>query len=58
MATTPYLPTQDPEKIPSTRIEEPDYDEPIVDPDGGELPQDEPEDEDEEQEPEDQPVRA
>jgi hypothetical protein len=59
MATTPYPPARDPDKIPRTRIEEPDYDEPIEDPDSGELPEDEPdEDEEDDEGLEDEPVRA
>ncbi|MGA2889311.1 MAG: hypothetical protein ABSE51_14775 [Terracidiphilus sp.] len=47
MATFPYPPAKDPERIPAPRFEEPDYNEPIEDPDSGELPEDEPgEDED------------
>jgi hypothetical protein len=53
MASTPYPPVRDREKIPNPSVEEPDYEEPIEDPDSGELPEGEPDDEDE---PEDEPL--
>lgn len=38
MATSQFPPAQDPEKIPTPTLEEPDYNEPVEDPDSGELP--------------------
>jgi hypothetical protein len=58
MSTTPYPPARDPEKIPAHSFEEPDYYEPIEDPDSGELPEDDPDDEEEDDVPEDDPLRA
>jgi hypothetical protein len=40
MATSPYPPARDPEAIPKPSFVKPDYDDPILDPDTGELPED------------------
>ena len=53
MATSPYPPARNPETFPRPSFEKPDYDDPILDPDTGELPEDDDEedpviDEDEE----------
>ena len=54
-----YPPTQDPEKIRTNRIEEPNYDDRIDDPDRGELPETEPDDDEEFDDiPGNEPVRA
>ncbi len=58
MATSQFLPAQDPEKIPNPNFEEPDYNEPVEDPDSGELPEDEPADDDEDEVLDDEPLRA
>jgi len=57
METNRYPPAEDPEKIPRPDVEEPDYDDPIVEPDTGALPETGPED-DEEDDPRDLPLRA
>lgn len=46
MATSPYPPAKDPDKISNPSFEERDYDEPIEDPDDEELPEDEPDEDD------------
>jgi hypothetical protein len=58
MSTTPYPPARDPEKIPNPSIEDPDYEEPIEDPDSGELPEDEPYDDEDDLDEDDEPLRA
>jgi hypothetical protein len=58
MATSQYPPAKDPEKLPDPRFREPDYNEPVEDPDSGELPEDEPYEDEDEDIPEDEPLRA
>jgi hypothetical protein len=58
MATSSYPPAKDPEKIPDPSFEDPDYNEPIEDPDSGELPEDEPDDDEDDDIPGDEPLRA
>jgi hypothetical protein len=58
MSTTPYPPARDPEKIPAPSFEEPDYEEPIEDPDSGELPAYDPDQDEEDDALEDEPLRA
>jgi len=48
MTTTPYSPAKDPEKVTDQSIKEPGYNEPVEDPDSGELPEDEPDEEEDE----------
>jgi len=47
VATSQFPPAQDLEKIPTPTLEEPDYNEPVEDPDSGELPLGDPADDDE-----------
>ncbi|MGA2352687.1 MAG: hypothetical protein ABSF70_19800 [Terracidiphilus sp.] len=59
MATSPYPPAKDPEKIPDPSFEEPDYNEPVEDPDSGELlPEDEPDEDEDEDIPDDEPLKV
>ncbi len=58
MSTSPYPPAKDPEKIPDLNYEDPDYNEPIEDPDSGELPEDEPDEDEDDEIPNHQPLRA
>jgi hypothetical protein len=58
MATTPYPPATDPEKIPDKDIKyEDDSEEPVGDPDAENLPEEDPDDE-EDEESEGEPVNA
>jgi hypothetical protein len=56
MATSPYPTAKDPEKVPDPSFDEPDYNEPIEDPDSGELPEDEPDVDDDV--PDNEPLKA
>lgn len=58
MATFPYPPAKDPERIPNPSIEDPDVNEPIGDPETGELPDDEPDEDDDDYLPENEPLKA
>jgi hypothetical protein len=58
MAASPYPPAKDPEKVPDPIFREPDYNEPIDDPESGELPEGEPDEDEDGDTSDDEPLRA
>jgi hypothetical protein len=58
VATSQFPPAQDLEKIPTPTLEEPDYNEPVEDPDSGELPLGDRADDDEDEVLDDEPLKA
>jgi hypothetical protein len=58
MSTSRYPPAKDPERIPEPSFEDPDYNEPIEDPESGELPEDDPEEDEDDDDQDDEPLRA